>query len=120
MAELHHVEGIFRALASGGIARTIEVAVCLCVCPQVQMRGDTGRKAQGLCSGSALLILDSNSRAANLFGNHWCSVFLSTTGAQETQLSTQGVSTNNVCELLAPLHEYLVTYSDLNIVCECI
>lgn len=106
VAELHHVEGIFRALASGGIARTIEVAVCLYVCPRVQMRGDTGRKAQGLCSGSALLILDSDSRAANLFGNH-----CSTTGALETQLSTQGVSTNNVCELLAPLHEYLVTCS---------
>lgn len=69
MAELHHVERIFRAPASGGIARTVEVAVCLYVCPQVQMRGDTGRKAHGLCSGSALLILDSDSRAANLFGN---------------------------------------------------
>lgn len=33
VAELHHVEGIFRALASGDIARTIEVAVCLYVCP---------------------------------------------------------------------------------------
>lgn len=80
VAELHSVERIFRVLASSGIARTIEVAVCLCVCPQVQMRGDMDRKAQGLCSGSALLILDSKSRAANLFENqpaplryYWCS-----------------------------------------------
>lgn len=40
-----------------------KVSVCLCVCPQVQMRGGTGRKVQGLCSGCALLIPDPSPSA---------------------------------------------------------
>lgn len=38
VAELHHIERVFRALASGGIDRTIEVAVWLRAVPSLRGR----------------------------------------------------------------------------------
>lgn len=86
VAELHHMERIFRTLTSG-IARTVQV-LCVCVCTQVQIRGGMGRKAQGLCSGSALLILDPSPRLPVPVGTGL--LRCNATGAQETRLSIQG------------------------------